>query len=95
MASLLDEEEWHELEPLLRKGILEIKAFRAEGKVPLDEVPFAECYADALDKYLAMPGAIPVEPGDLWHHRLSSYGQPCPNCGRLLRSEKAVQCHEC
>lgn len=31
----------------------------------------------------------------IWHHRASTFGPPCGNCGKPLRTPKAKFCSEC
>ncbi len=76
---MLDEQEWHEVAPLLRIRPEDIGA-RRQG---------------ALDRYYAITGFRETEPNAIHHHRIRLYGPPCEACGKPLRTPRAKWCAAC
>lgn len=48
-----------------------------------------------LDYYNQLTGWDETEPNAIMHHRISQYGPPCENCGKLYRTPKASFCAAC
>ena len=92
---LLDRDEWELLEPLLRKSIANVQAYRERHNAPLSEAVTLGYGADALAKYQELTGYKETNVNALWHHRLDNFGPPCAACGRLLRTARARFCAEC
>ncbi len=92
---MLDEVEWAQLNPLLTQHTLNIKAHWerhgseiAEARAAVDEAP-------ALEFYFKLTGFKETNINALWHHRVSLYGDPCPQCAKPLRTHVAKRCPEC
>lgn len=45
--------------------------------------------------YEMFTGVPEADPNLVWHHLVSQYGPPCPQCARPLRHAGAEQCREC
>ncbi len=91
---MLTEEEWEEVEPLLRKDIEHIKAYRTETGVELREA-LDTLRHEACERYFEITGFKETNPNALWHHRLSIHGSECTQCGHLFRSPEASFCANC
>lgn len=91
---MLTEDEWEELEPLLKKDIERIKAYRTETGVGLRET-LDTLHHDACERYFEITGFTETNPDALWHHRLSIYGSECTQCGHLFRTPEASFCANC
>lgn len=92
---MLDEAEWELLHPLLMQHTLSIKSHRerhgseiAEARAAVDESP-------ALDFYFKLTSFKETNIDALWHHKISLYGKPCPQCSKPLRTQVARLCPEC
>ena len=94
-VGLLDEKEWEEIEPLLRDGIRDIKNYREKTHAELSEALAKNQALPALQRYKEMTGFAETNINAIYHHRRSNYGDPCPDCGRLLRTPRAKMCPEC
>ena len=91
---MLDEGEWAEVAPYLDSLTRAIQTYREEHGVGLAEA--RERVADlACAAYERLTGFHETNYLAIYHHRLSLYGAPCPQCGRLLRTPKATFCAEC
>ena len=92
---MLDEVEWAELAPLIRKVPQGIKAHRqATGAWP-DEATARELERAALERYEQLTGFRESNVSALWHHRLLDVARPCKACGKPLRTNVARFCAEC
>ena len=92
---MLTEEEWAQIEPLLRKNIVEIQRYRQRHKASLQEALMAVPSVVVRTKLLEMTGYSAPKPGEIWHHRLKDYGPPCRSCAHLLRTPRARRCANC
>jgi hypothetical protein len=85
-VAMLDEEEFSELKALDE----EIRTCR------LQLLPF---YPDpreyVLNAYEYMTGYRAHYVKAFWHHRISIYGPPCPQCDPPLRTPRAKLCPKC
>jgi hypothetical protein len=52
-------------------------------------------FGEALREYERITGHHETNPNALYHHVLSMYGPPCPNCGKPLRTPRAKLCGSC
>ena len=92
---MLNEHEWEEVVPHLRKGLEEIKRHRAAHGVSLTEAKNAVYGKGALQRYFEITSFRETNVNALWHHRLSLFGPPCSACGKPLRTPRAKMCAEC
>ena len=92
---MLNEEEWEPLHTLLTDGLNSIKRERQETGKRLSEVDIPLHYTAAFDYYENLTGYREIDHNNLWHHRISIYGPPCPNCGVPLRTPQATYCPKC
>jgi hypothetical protein len=92
---MLTEEEWAQIEPLLRKDIREIQRYRGKHRASLEEALKAVPSLAVRSKLLEITGYSPPKPSEIWHHRLKDHGQPCRTCGHLLRTPRARRCANC
>ncbi len=91
---MLDEDEWAQMAPLLRKDIARIKAYLLEHRATLQDA-IAVLAQRALAEYERMTGFHETNANALWHHRLSLYGPDCRHCGKPLRTPQARHCAAC
>lgn len=92
---MLDESEFERVDRLLHDGIQATKAFRQRHGVPLEGVPKERLFQPALDEYERLTGFHETNANALYHHRISLYGPPCEQCGKVLRTPVASKCFEC
>ncbi len=90
VVSMLNEEEWQEIEPLLNLGFRSVKQYRGDASAQLSDVPLDECYSAALKVYHSFPDVVPVKPDSLRHHRRSLFGAVCQSCRKPLRTPRQL-----
>lgn len=56
---------------------------------------FERQFGPVLDEYERITGRRETNPNAIYHHQLSLYGPPCPNCGKPLRTPRARLCGYC
>lgn len=91
---LLTEEEFAPIAEILDDFPQKIAAMAEERNCTLQE---AETLLGqpAFEHYKMLTGIGIYRMLDFYTLRLSSYGRPCPNCGRPFRTPKAKFCAEC
>jgi hypothetical protein len=94
-VSMLDENEWSRIEPLLTKNLVNRKIYRQTHQASITESINAVSNLAVLNKYLEITGTPAANISDIWHHRLSLFGAPCQNCGQPLRTPQASFCANC
>src|SRR5215510_14944825 len=92
---MLDEAEWAQLAPLLSHVNDRVKTYRERTGSSLEVALKQGIQRIALDKYQELTGFRETNFNALWHHRLSNYGPPCEECGKLMRTTVARFCAEC
>ena len=92
---MLDEDEWAEIAPFLRKNTESIKSYRQEHGVDLEEALSQGFDEPALKKFELFTGFKETNVNAIYHHRRSMFGPECPNCGKLIRTSRARFCAEC
>jgi hypothetical protein len=92
---MLDEHEWAQVHPHLYKGVERIKEYRRIHNASLHEAKDHVYGHGALDLYFKLTGYRETNIDALWHHRLASYGPPCPTCGKPFRTPRARFCAAC
>lgn len=93
---MLDEAEWAQLQPELSGIISSIKRHREYHHSSSIEEARANAIKDpALELYFKLTGFEETNIDALWHHRISLYGEPCPECSKPLRTKVARFCAEC
>jgi DNA-directed RNA polymerase subunit RPC12/RpoP len=90
----LEEDEWLQIEPLLRKAAEEIKAYRATHQCNL-AIARENLEPEATKMFELLTGMPKVHFDIIYHHRLSEWGPECKNCNTLLRSKNASYCTKC
>lgn len=95
VVPMLDENEWAQIEPFLRKDTAAIQEYRTSHGVSLQEALSSGLANAAKTRYFDLTGYLEPSPAKIWHHRLSSHGRPCGKCGHLLRTPRARVCAEC
>jgi hypothetical protein len=91
----LDESEWAQVEPLLRKSVQAVKQYREQTGASVSEALGQHRATAALAKFADLTGYFETDANAIWHHRLSLYGGSCPQCGELLRTPRARYCVGC
>ena len=92
---MLDENEWKQLSAVLSECTREVKTARKDEALPLEKVNVASRFKPALECFERLTGFKETNPNALWHHRISLYGPPCPECGLPLRTPRAKLCPKC
>ena len=92
---MLNEAEWEQLYPLLSSFVSDIKRYREYNGASIEQVTAATASDPALERYFELTGFKETNINALWHHRISRYGDPCPQCGKPLRTHVARMCPEC
>ena len=90
----LEESEWKQISPLLREGIEDIKEYREKNDCDLQTAK-KYCTPEVMLKFEELTGKSGVHSEIIYHHRLKDWGQECPECSYLLRTEKAKYCANC
>jgi hypothetical protein len=91
---MLDETEWAELEPMLKRYVTELKAARSRG-LSLDKATKLGLDTELLRRYNKITGLLECNVMNIWHHRAALYGPPCVECGKPLRNPAARICAYC
>src|SRR6185312_15340401 len=52
-------------------------------------------HGPVLREYQRITGFHEIHPSEVYHHRISLYGPPCPSCRKPLRSIRAKFCAAC
>jgi hypothetical protein len=90
---MLDEEEFAQFEAAHRE-CRSLKRYRE--RYPEDErVDLVKMFAPACASYTQMTGFVETNVLAVFHHRISIYGPPCPNCGKPFRTPQARFCAAC
>lgn len=93
---MLDEREWAQIEPVLRRSIKTVQGIRERTGANLQEALTGTAWRTEVDRiHLQLTGLLIADPMEIWHHRLADRGPPCPACGRLARTPRAKRCPEC
>lgn len=92
---MLTESEWAQLEPALIRAISDVQVYREAHGVSLKEALEHGHGASALKLYNEITGFGETNVNAIWHHRASSYGPSCSNCGKPLRTPQASFCAAC
>ena len=90
----LEEEEWRQIEPLIKKEIRAIKEYREEHNCDLGAA-LKNYQREATAKFEELTGIPGVSFSTIQHLRLQDSGPECPECGFLLRTPKAKYCVHC
>ena len=90
----LEENEWEQISSLLEDAVKAIKNYRAKHSCDLHTAR-ENCKPEAMRKFEEFTGMKGVQFEVIYHHRLSDWGQECPNCNHLLRTSKAKLCANC
>lgn len=90
----LDEEEWKEIEPLLKQSIEAIKSYRELNDCDLKTAKLEVTDVTSI-KFETITGVKGISFETISHHRLSDWGEECPKCSHLFRSPKAKFCTNC
>ncbi|MGD1850923.1 MAG: hypothetical protein ACFCBU_10045 [Cyanophyceae cyanobacterium] len=92
---LLNEDEWEEIGPLLKAGVIEIRNYRLRMNASLIEALERNQDLPVLIRHRELTGVDAVSFNSLWHHRRSDWGPVCPECNRLFRTPRAKLCAAC
>lgn len=90
----LEEDEWLQVSPLLADGVKAIKNYREKHGCDLHTAR-ENCKPEAMLKFEEMTGMPGIHLETIYHHRLKDWGQECPQCNHLLRTQKANVCTKC
>ena len=84
----LDEAEWPDISPLLDADKQAIVQYRMDNSAPLNEAR-NNVRGPANLNFEEMTGYEGVHFDIIHHHRLSQWGEECPQCHQLLRTPLA------
>ena len=90
----LDEKEWSQVSPLLTDAMKAVKEYRAENNCDLLTARI-NCKPEAMQKFEDLTGKAGIHFEIIYHHRLKDWGEECPSCNHLLRTNKAKFCANC
>jgi hypothetical protein len=90
----LEENEWQQVSPLLEGAIRVIQDYRKKHGCNL-QIAIENCKPEAMLKFEELTGMSGVHFETIYHHRLKDWGQECPDCGYLLRTQRAKLCAKC
>lgn len=90
----LEEDEWLQIEPLLKPSALALKNYRSQHNCDL-RTARRECTPQVTKAFEEMTGMKGIHFDTISHHRLKDWGQPCSQCGHLLRTAQARFCAQC
>ena len=79
---MLDESEWEALQPLLMQHMNNVKSHRERHDSEISEARAAVDESPALEFYFKLTGFKETNINALWHHQISLYGEPCPQCSK-------------
>ncbi len=65
------------------------------GQTPSPILAKQQWHARVLDRYEQITGFHETNINAVYHHRISLYGKPCPQCGKPLRTPTARLCAAC
>ncbi|RYD21479.1 MAG: hypothetical protein EOP88_11170 [Verrucomicrobiaceae bacterium] len=91
---MLTDEEWAEVQPLVREDIGRIKEHRTATNMALPET-IDTLRHESCERYFEITGVRERDPNVLYHHHLASHGRECPECGHLFRTPQASFCANC
>ena len=93
---MLDEEEFEQVDRVFKKCMRSVNAERQTEGTTLDEVDMHARFSPARQIYARITGLEDeTHHNAIMHHRISLYGPPCPECGKVTRTPKARWCLEC
>jgi len=92
---MLDEDEFKLISDLYSGGMKATKEFRQKHNLPLEKCSIPERFRPVCEKYEELTGFKETNHNAIIHHRISSYGEPCKNCGKPLRTSQASFCAAC
>ena len=92
---MLDDSEWDEMRPLLKRSIRMIQQYRERTGATLPDALSCNRDLPALVRYQEMTGFTETDVNAIWHHYRGLYGPECKHCGRLLRTPLAKLCAAC
>ena len=95
VVPFLDENEWAQVEPLIRKSVEDVKRYREQTGATVPEALGQHRATAALAKFAQLTGYFESDANAIWHHRRSLYGTACTTCGELLRTPRARHCAGC
>ncbi len=90
----LDEAEWSDIDPLLEADKQAIVLYRKENNASIMEAR-KMVRGPANLKFEEITGFKGVHFDIIHHHRLSKWGDECPQCHHLLRTPMAKLCANC
>lgn len=93
---MLNEDEYRLIDDCYCKCMQSVKDYRERHNVTLAEMDIDGHYQPLRDLYAEITGDESVyHHEEIRHHRISSYGDPCPNCGKPFRTPQAKLCAVC
>jgi hypothetical protein len=95
VVPFLNEDEWAQVEPLIRKSVEDVQRYREETGAPVSEALGKRRATASLAKFAQLTGYFETDANAIWHHRRSNYGSTCASCGELLRTTRARRCAGC
>ncbi|ACT03636.1 hypothetical protein [Paenibacillus sp. JDR-2] len=94
---MLDEKEYRRINKIYKKCFDRVRKYRMSGSsVWIDShSPINESFKLVAREYEKMTGYKDMHHNAIMHHRISMYGEPCPKCGKPLRTPQAKMCVAC
>ncbi|TYQ15884.1 UNVERIFIED_CONTAM: hypothetical protein Cloal_2377 [Acetivibrio alkalicellulosi] len=94
-VEMLNEEEYIRVYEIYGECIKRTKAYRETNETTFSETPVDELFRPVVEEYEKITGFKGFHHNAIMHHRISTYGQPCKNCGIPLRTPRAKMCAAC
>ncbi|GHO61521.1 hypothetical protein KSC_004130 [Ktedonobacter sp. SOSP1-52] len=91
---MLDEEEYNTIYTLYGECFLRASKERKELSRH-EHLPLPDYFLPVSKEYERMTGMKDIHPNVVLHHRIATYGAPCPRCSKPLRTPIARFCAAC
>jgi hypothetical protein len=92
---MLDEAEFERWRDVFDRCIRDVESQRASKANGISEAELHRLFEPARALYSEITAAPETHHNEIWNHRRSNYGAPCPACGVPLRTPNATTCGEC
>jgi len=92
---MLDDEEFERWRETFDRCVRQVESRKGSRADTIPEAELHRHFEPARSLYSELTGAPETHHNEIWNHRRSNYGAPCPACGVPLRTPNATTCDEC
>jgi hypothetical protein len=92
---MLDEAEFAIVSQAYADCMASLKDMRVRERIGLAEAPINALFRPVREAYAALTGWEDMHENAIAHHRIATYGPPCRQCGKPLRTPRARLCIVC